>query len=67
MRYFFEVSYKGTNYNGWQSQSNGIGIQAVLENALSKILRHPVEVTGSGRTDTGVHCEQQFFHVDTTD
>lgn len=67
MRYFFEVSYKGTNYNGWQSQSNGIGIQAVLENALSKILRHPVEVTGSGRTDTGVHCEQQFFHADTTD
>jgi tRNA pseudouridine38-40 synthase len=64
MRYFFEVSYKGKNYNGWQSQANGIGVQTVLEQALSKLLREEIKIIGSGRTDTGVHCEQQFFHAD---
>ena len=64
MRYFFEVAYNGKNYNGWQSQKNAIGVQAIIEDALSKLLRKAVEITGSGRTDTGVHCEQQFFHVD---
>jgi len=64
MRYFFEVSYKGKNYNGWQSQANGIGVQTVLEEALSKLLREEIKIVGSGRTDTGVHCEQQFFHAD---
>ncbi|GCC50684.1 tRNA pseudouridine(38-40) synthase TruA [Chryseotalea sanaruensis] len=64
MRYFFEIAYKGTNYAGWQSQPNAIGVQAVVENALSKLLRAEISILGSGRTDTGVHCEQQFFHVD---
>jgi tRNA pseudouridine38-40 synthase len=64
MRYFFEIAYKGTNYAGWQSQPNAIGVQAVVENALSKLLRSEISILGSGRTDTGVHCEQQFFHVD---
>jgi tRNA pseudouridine38-40 synthase len=64
MRYFFEISYNGTNYNGWQSQNNGIGIQTIVEDCLSKITRSSVTITGSGRTDTGVHCEQQFFHTD---
>jgi tRNA pseudouridine38-40 synthase len=64
MRYFFEISYHGKNYAGWQSQSNALGIQSVLENALSKILRMPVRIVGSGRTDAGVHCIQQFFHAD---
>lgn len=52
------------NYNGWQSQANGIGVQTVVEDALSKILRREVKIVGSGRTDTGVHCVQQFFHAD---
>ncbi len=64
MRYFFEIAYNGKNYNGWQSQSNGIGVQAVVEDALSKLLQLEVRIVGSGRTDAGVHCEQQFFHVD---
>lgn len=63
-RYFFEISYKGTNYAGWQSQHNATGIQDVVENALSKLLRIPVKIVASGRTDTGVHCVQQFFHCD---
>jgi tRNA pseudouridine38-40 synthase len=66
MRYFFEIAYHGGNYNGWQSQHNAVGVQAIVENVLSKILRSPVAIIGSGRTDTGVHCEQQFFHTDIT-
>jgi tRNA pseudouridine38-40 synthase len=64
MRYFFEIAYNGTNYNGWQNQKNGVGVQTVVEDALSTLLRRKIEIVGSGRTDTGVHCEQQFFHVD---
>ena len=64
MRYFFEIAYNGKNYNGWQSQLNGIGVQTIVENTLSKLLRGPIKIIGSGRTDTGVHCEQQFFHSD---
>lgn len=63
-RYFFEISYNGTHYAGWQSQPNATGVQEVVENALSKLLRDNVKIVGSGRTDSGVHCEQQFFHVD---
>ena len=64
MRYFFEIAYHGGNYNGWQSQHNARGVQAVVESVMSKIFRSPVSIVGSGRTDTGVHCEQQFFHAD---
>ncbi|MEM1407239.1 MAG: tRNA pseudouridine(38-40) synthase TruA [Bacteroidota bacterium] len=64
MRYFFATAYDGTNYHGWQRQENAISVQQVLEEALSTILRTEMAVVGSGRTDTGVHCKQQFFHAD---
>lgn len=64
MRYFIEFSYRGTAYNGWQKQNNALGVQEVLESALAKVLRGPVELTGSSRTDAGVHAEQQFAHFD---
>ena len=64
MRYFFEIAYHGANYNGWQSQHNAVGVQTIVENVLAKMLRTSVKIIGSGRTDTGVHCEQQFFHTD---
>jgi tRNA pseudouridine38-40 synthase len=64
MRYFFEIAYNGTHYNGWQSQQNATGVQAIVEESLSKLLRTEMKIVGSGRTDTGVHCEQQFFHTD---
>jgi tRNA pseudouridine38-40 synthase len=64
VRYFFEICYNGTHYNGWQSQMNATGVQTVVEEVLAKLFRQPIEITGSGRTDTGVHCEQQFFHCD---
>jgi tRNA pseudouridine38-40 synthase len=64
MRYFFEIGYNGSNYHGWQNQKNAIGVQQIVEDALSKLLREETAIVGSGRTDTGVHCVQQFFHAD---
>lgn len=64
MRYFIELSYKGTDFIGWQRQVKGRSVQQTLEEALATILRQPIEIVGSSRTDTGVHAEQQFAHVD---
>lgn len=67
MRYFFEISYNGTNYHGWQSQANAVGVQQVVEEVFEKLFRSKIEIVGSGRTDTGVHCVKQFFHADFED
>ena len=64
MRYLFSISYLGTSYNGWQTQANAKGVQEIVEDVLSKILRIKVGIVGSGRTDTGVHCSKQYFHAD---
>ncbi len=64
MRYFFEISYAGTNYSGWQNQANAVGVQQAVEESLSQLLRKKISIVGSGRTDAGVHCVQQFFHAD---
>jgi len=64
LRYFFEISYKGTNYHGWQIQQNAVSVQQVIHEKLKQLLNTEIEVTGSGRTDTGVHASQQFFHAD---
>ena len=65
MRYFLEVSYKGTNYSGFQSQKNANTIQAEIEKAFKVILRETIGLTGSSRTDSGVHAFQNYFHFDT--
>jgi len=64
MRFLFEISYLGTSYSGWQSQLNATGVQEVVEKCLGTVLRQKLSIVGSGRTDAGVHCSQQFFHVD---
>ncbi len=64
MRFFFEISYNGTSYHGWQSQANAVGVQEVVEDVFKKLFRKEIEIVGSGRTDTGVHCVKQFFHAD---
>lgn len=64
MRYFIQLAYKGTAYHGWQRQPNGLSVQEVLENALATILRQPIAIVGSGRTDAGVHAAEQFAHFD---
>lgn len=63
-RYFIELAYKGTNYSGFQIQENANTIQAEVEKAFKTIHRNPVELTGSSRTDAGVHAFQNFFHFD---
>lgn len=64
-RYFLEVAYKGTAYNGFQIQQNANTIQAELEKALEVLFKLKFELTGSSRTDAGVHALQNFFHFDT--
>ena len=66
-RYFIYFSYNGTAYHGWQVQPNGISVQEVLTRALSTILRADIEITGAGRTDTGVHAKQMVAHFDFED
>ncbi len=64
-RYFLELAYMGTNYSGFQVQQNANTIQAEVEKALGILLGNAVSLTGSSRTDTGVHALQNFFHFDT--
>lgn len=64
MRYFLEVSYKGTRYSGFQIQQTGSTIQGAIQKALSIFLKQPLVLTGSSRTDSGVHAQQNFFHFD---
>ena len=59
------LAYDGTNYCGWQLQSNGITIEAVLGSALSELLRDPIVVIGASRTDSGVHAEGNVAVFDT--
>ena len=64
MRYFAELSFKGTNYVGWQYQPTGKSVQATIGEALSVIMREEISVMGCGRTDAGVHAKQFFIHFD---
>jgi tRNA pseudouridine38-40 synthase len=64
MRYFMELAYNGAGYHGWQRQPGRRTIQQTLEEAMSLIARRPLEITGCGRTDAGVHARQYFAHVD---
>jgi tRNA pseudouridine38-40 synthase len=63
-RYFLEVKYMGSRYSGFQIQKNAISIQSVVEHALALVLRSPITLTGSSRTDAGVHAMQNYFHFD---
>lgn len=56
------VAYDGYNYAGWQKQENALGIQTIIEEALEKIQKKPVEIVASGRTDAQVHALGQVFH-----
>jgi len=63
-RYFIKMAFNGANYHGWQIQENADTVQAEVENALSVLLAANIEVTGAGRTDTGVHAREFFAHFE---
>ncbi len=78
-RYKLIIAYRGTNYHGWQYQvalpnyrgkmpppGQGLPtIQEVVERALKDVVRHPLHLCGSSRTDSGVHAKGQLAHFDT--
>ena len=67
-RYFFKISYDGTSFFGWQNQPKQITVQETIESNLSKIHSHrKISIAGCGRTDTGVHAKEYFFHWDDND
>ena len=63
-RYQVLIEYVGTNFVGWQIQSNGKSIQKLIQTKLSKLLKEKVSLVGSGRTDSGVHAIEQSAHFD---
>nr|WP_299205753.1 tRNA pseudouridine(38-40) synthase TruA [uncultured Brumimicrobium sp.] len=64
-RLFFQCTYDGTNYSGWQKQPEVRTIQGVIEEKLSMLFGHQiVDIVGCGRTDAGVHAKEAYFHVD---
>ena len=66
MKIALGVEYLGTDFHGWQIQKSDLRtVQGVVEPALSKIANHPVRVFCSGRTDAGVHAQEQVIHFET--
>lgn len=63
-RYKLTVEYDGSCLVGWQKQKNGRSVQALLEEAATKLAGHQVTMVGAGRTDAGVHATGQVAHVD---
>ncbi len=63
-RFFVRLSYKGTNFHGWQIQPNAVTVQETLEKVFSLILQEEIKIVGCGRTDTGVHASRFYAHFD---
>ena len=65
MRLALGISYRGTAYQGWQSQPGGRTVQDALERALGEFAATPLRTLCAGRTDAGVHALNQVVHLDT--
>ncbi len=65
MRVALGVEYDGTDFSGWQRQAGVRTVQECLEQALSRVADHPIQVVCAGRTDAGVHGVGQVVHFDT--
>lgn len=59
------IEFLGTNYYGWQRQKEVLGVQQVLENAISQVANESVDVIAAGRTDAGVHASNMLAHFST--
>ncbi|MBK2404146.1 tRNA pseudouridine(38-40) synthase TruA [Erysipelothrix sp. strain 2 (EsS2-7-Brazil)] len=64
MRFKATVQYDGSMFKGWQKQPSGRCIQTEIESVLTRINKIPIHISGSGRTDAGVHALGQVFHFD---
>jgi tRNA pseudouridine38-40 synthase len=58
------IAYDGANYQGWQVQKIGVGVQEVIEKAIAGIFQEQARLHGSSRTDTGVHARAMIAHFD---
>ena len=65
MRVVLGIQYDGKDFCGWQIQPNGRTVQQTVEDALFKLTSQKISLTGSGRTDSGVHALCQIAHFDT--
>ena len=63
-RYQILIEYVGTNFIGWQIQSEGQSVQKLIQTKISKLLKEKINLVGSGRTDSGVHAIEQSAHFD---
>ena len=63
-RYQILIEYVGTNFVGWQIQPKGKSVQKLVQNKISQLLKERVSIVGSGRTDSGVHANEQSAHFD---
>ena len=63
-RYQILIEYVGSSFIGWQVQKKGKTIQGLIQKKISKLLHEKIIVTGSGRTDAGVHAIEQSAHFD---
>lgn len=64
VRFFIEMAYDGKDFHGWQKQPNAITLQENLEACFAKIFQQKIDITGAGRTDTGVHARHFVAHFD---
>jgi tRNA pseudouridine38-40 synthase len=58
------IEYDGSSFSGWQQQVEVPSVQQAVQSALATVCDHPVEITGAGRTDAGVHAREQVAHFD---
>lgn len=66
MKYFIKLSYDGAPFSGWQIQKNAPSVQEELQKAFSLLLKEDIEITGCGRTDSGVNAVNYFAHTEIT-
>ena len=65
-RILLTIEYDGTAYSGWQRQYNGLAVQQLIEEALTRATSETITITGASRTDAGVHALGQCAHFDTS-
>ena len=63
-RLLYTCAYDGQQFSGWQSQKDAVSLQDTIEAAFLRILKEPLRIAASGRTDAGVHAHAQCFHAD---